>query len=179
MVCRLLLFICLIAPSTKTLARAQFCHNNHSVARESHAAYISSLGSQTRQQSIEFLYGLCKADDRCRRAYYMDLDDGSDEKSKHKAFEYLVRHWTASGGKSLSSIAEAFCETTDPETLRNNLWVAKMRLEAYESLTVRCGANERFVFVPSRMQGQCICADEHNCQENGHLASEPITLSSV
>jgi len=161
------------------VACASLCHNEHAVSASMHAVYVDSLRRQTRADTLEYLYGLCAADDRCRRAYYMDLDDGANADDQRRAFEYLVRHWTHAGGESLATMTEEFCDAGDPAQLRDRLWLAKLRLEAYESLSVRCGANERFVFVPSTMQGECICADEHNCQENGHLASEPLTLSTA
>jgi len=109
----------------------------------------------------------------------MDLADDTQESGRLAAFEYLVRRWTPEGGQSLAAMTREFCAVSDPDRLRDTLWLAKLRLEAYEALSVRCGANERFVFSASSMQGECVCADEHNCRENGHLASEPLTLSTV
>lgn len=158
---------------------ASLCHNSHAVTEAMHNAYMESLQAQNRSETVNYLYSLCKNDRRCSRAYYMDLTDDTQESNRVAAFEYLVRHWTAEGGSSMSELTQKFCAMGDPETLRDTLWLAKLRLEAHESLSVRCGANERFVFVPSSLQGECVCADEHNCQENGHLASEPLTLSTV
>ena len=167
----------LLALCAATGALASLCHNQHAVSLSMHAAYLESLQLTEREDAVEYLFDLCSQDERCRRAYYMDLSDGSEENQRRQAFEYLVRHWA--DGASMASMAETFCAQEDATALRDQLWLAKLRLEAYESLAVRCGANERFVFVPSTMQGECICADEHNCQENGHLASEPLTLSTV
>ena len=170
----LALLLILAAPVLGSL-----CHNEHAVTASMHAVYMDSLQRQTRNETVQYLYTLCKHDRRCSHAYYMDLSENTPEDRKLAAFEYLVRHWTAEGGESMAGLTRQFCATTDPTTLRDTLWLAKLRLEAHESLSVRCGANERFVFVPSSLQGECVCADEHNCQENGHLAAEPLTLSTV
>ena len=169
-----LVFIFLATP----LTAAFLCHNNHSVTPAAHSVYVKALRQQTRGESVEYLFDLCQSDSRCRKAYYMNPDGGNTDNAR-RAFEYLVRHWTASGGESMASIAEEFCEISRPETLWDTLWLAKLRLEAHESNNIRCGANERFVFVPATMQGECMCVDEHNCQENGNLSEETVTLSTV
>ena len=169
------LFVLAFAP----FALASLCHNDHAVTASMHAVYMNSLRQQTRNESVAYLYSLCKNDRRCSRAYYMDLAAETPEQNRLSAFEYLVRHWTPEGGRSLAAMTREFCAVSDPDRLRDTLWLAKLRLEAYEALSVRCGANERFVFSAASMQGECVCADEHNCRENGHLASEPLTLSTV
>lgn len=157
---------------------ASICHaGSHPITETMHEAYLEDLRTQSLGETVQYLYALCVADETCARAYYLGRADSVE--TDLLAFGYLVRHWTDQGGISLAAHAEQFCALASADTLRDTLWLTKLRLEACESQSVRCGANERFVFVPETLQGDCVCIDDHNCREYGNLHSGSLTLSQI
>lgn len=155
--------------------RMSVCHNAHDATPSDHASYVrTSLA--TEQQTLAYLYGVCARNEKCARAYHLGQAESSHENDL-AAFEYQTRHWMRRRGAT-RFLAER-CRAVDVESAREQLWLDKMRLEAYEAPIVNCGSNERFVYVPAKQQGECICADDHNCAERGNLENEPMTLSTV
>lgn len=130
--------------------------------------WLDSLARQSRAETLATLEALCKADADCARAYFTAT-------TPH-AFRYLTRRWLFPYGaqndtSALAAHARRFCShsVVNERDLWFELWTLRARVERLESREALCGANEQFVFSLETMEGQCVCAEEHNCLERDQL----------
>lgn len=133
-------------------------------------SWVDALARQSRAETLATLESLCAADADCARVYFTA--------STPHAFRYLTRRWLFPFGaqndtSTLAVHARRFCSrSSDNERdLWLELWTLRARVEQLESRDARCGANEQFVLSLDTMEGQCVCAEEHNCLERDQLLS--------
>ncbi len=155
--------------------------------------WLQSMERASRDDTVASLEALCVADADCARVHFTA--------STPHAFRYLTRRWLFpfaphNETSALAAHARAVCETVGVDeaellkTLWQQLWTLRARVERLESREAMCGANEQFVLSLDTMEGQCVCAEEHNCLERDqllslerdgavHLAASSATLATV
>lgn len=171
-----LVVLSVLAPALST--DMSMCHNNHRTTPTMFARYMSDMNEQPHDEMINRMFSLCVHSKECRTLYNLDIErEDATAQELLMAFRYLVRGWATS--ETISSAISEACRTKTLDEFVNWFLLTNLLVRSHTSATVQCARNERFVFSVKTLTGMCVCADEHNCEENGHLASEGVTLTTV